>query len=345
MDNAYSQAGVDVTAGYEAVRRMSKHVEKTRRPEVLSDLGGFGAAFSLKAFDYQDPVLVSGTDGVGTKLLLAIQSQVYDQIGIDCVAMCVNDILAQGAEPLYFLDYLAVAKNDPAIIEAIVKGVCTGCQEAGAALIGGETAEMPDMYTGNDFDLAGFAVGIADRQALIQKKAVKAGDILVGLASSGLHSNGYSLVRKVFFKDHDFALDEPLDLVPEAASLGEELLKPTRIYVASLLPLLQAGKIHGLAHITGGGFIENIPRMLPEGLCAQIDRGTWPVLAIFKALAHYGQIPEEDVYEIFNMGIGMVAAVAADDLELVLADLEAAGEAAYVIGRVVEDSDHKIQIR
>ncbi|MDK6805797.1 phosphoribosylformylglycinamidine cyclo-ligase [Aerococcus sp. UMB7834] len=344
MDNAYSQAGVDVTAGYEAVRRMAKHVKKTQRPEVLSQLGGFGAAFSLKNFNYQDPVLISGTDGVGTKLLLAIQAQVYDQIGIDCVAMCVNDILAQGAEPLYFLDYLAVAKNDPAIIEAIVKGVCTGCQEAGAALIGGETAEMPDMYTGDDFDLAGFAVGIADRDSLIQKRDVQAGDILIGLASSGLHSNGYSLVRKVFFKDHDFALDAPLDLLPQAASLGEELLKPTRIYVAPLLPLVQAGQIHGLAHITGGGFVENIPRMLPEGLCAQIDRGTWPVLDIFKALAHYGQIPEADLYEIFNMGIGMVAAVAPEDRDQVLTALEAAGERAYVIGRVVEDDDRAIQI-
>ncbi|AMB93966.1 phosphoribosylformylglycinamidine cyclo-ligase [Aerococcus sanguinicola] len=345
MDNAYSQAGVDVTAGYEAVRRMAKHVRKTQRPEVLSQLGGFGAAFALKDFNYQDPVLVSGTDGVGTKLLLAIQAQVYDQIGIDCVAMCVNDILAQGAEPLFFLDYLAVAKNDPAIIEAIVKGVCTGCQEAGAALIGGETAEMPDMYTGDDFDLAGFAVGLADRKTLIQKSDVQAGDILIGLASSGLHSNGYSLVRKVFFKDHDFALDAPLDLLPQAASLGEELLKPTRIYVASLLPLVRTGKIHGLAHITGGGFVENIPRMLPEGLCAQIDRGTWPVLDIFKALAHYGQISEADLYEIFNMGIGMVAAVAPNERDAVLAALEDAGETAYVIGQVVEDDDRAIQIR
>ena len=271
MNNAYQNAGVDVEAGYQAVERIKKQVAKTWRPEVMGAIGSFAGAFSLADFDYEEPCLLAGTDGVGTKLMLAIQSQRYDTIGIDCVAMCVNDILAQGAQPLFFLDYIAVGKNHPAVIERIVKGVAEGCQQAGAALIGGETAEMPGMYDSKDFDLAGFAVGIAEKKRLITPKKVKEGDILLGLASSGLHSNGYSLVRKVFFKDNDFSLDSHLEELGPDRSLIDELLIPTRIYVKTLQSLIERSLIHGMAHITGGGFIENIPRILPEGYKAQIQ--------------------------------------------------------------------------
>ncbi|MGX7106944.1 phosphoribosylformylglycinamidine cyclo-ligase [Hutsoniella sourekii] len=344
MVNAYQQAGVSVEAGYESVQRIKKHVATTHRPEVLSDLGGFGAAFSLESLNYQEPVLISGTDGVGTKLMLAIEAQTYDQIGIDCVAMCANDILAQGAQPLFFLDYLAVGKNDPEVVEAIVKGVCEGCRQAGMALIGGETAEMPGVYRHEDFDLAGFAVGIAERSQLIDQGSVKSGDILLGLPSSGIHSNGYSLVRKIFFQDHSFQLDQAVEELPLVANLGEELLKPTRIYVQALIPLIRAGLVNGIAHITGGGFVENIPRILPDGLSAVIEEGSWPVLDIFKLIAKYGQISNKEMYEIFNMGIGMVLAVSPENLDAAMGLLEESNHASYPIGQVVDHLGHDIEI-
>ncbi|KAA9221112.1 phosphoribosylformylglycinamidine cyclo-ligase [Aerococcus loyolae] len=341
MTNAYQNAGVDVEAGYQAVERIKKQVAKTWRPEVMGAIGSFAGAFSLAGFDYEEPCLLAGTDGVGTKLMLAIQSQRYDSIGIDCVAMCVNDILAQGAQPLFFLDYIAVGKNQPAVIERIVKGVAEGCKQAGAALIGGETAEMPGMYATQDFDLAGFAVGIAEKKRLITPKKVKEGDILLGLASSGLHSNGYSLVRKVFFKDNDFALDSHLEELGFDRSLIDELLIPTRIYVKTLQSLIERSLIHGMAHITGGGFIENIPRILPEGYKAQIQLGSWPVLPIFKALEKYGQLDSMEMLNIFNMGIGMVLAIDSSHIDEVEAILHDQGESTYRIGQVKKASDVK----
>ncbi|MGX7108403.1 phosphoribosylformylglycinamidine cyclo-ligase [Facklamia miroungae] len=339
--NAYSRAGVDVHAGYEAVKRMKKHVERTMRPEVLTNLGGFGGAFDISQFAYQEPVLVSGTDGVGTKLMIAIQAEKYDTIGIDCVAMCVNDVVAQGAEPLFFLDYIAVGKNDPQIVEQIVAGVAEGCVQAGAALVGGETAEMPGMYDEQDFDVAGFTVGIAEKTQLITGDQVKAGDVLIGLASSGIHSNGFSLVRDIFFNQHHYQLSDP---VIEGAdqSLAEALLVPTKIYVKSVMPLVKAGLIHGIAHITGGGFIENLPRMMKENLACEINLGSWPVLSIFNQMQALGQINPLEMYEIFNMGIGMVLAVPAEKVVEVKQMLDQAGEAAYEIGQVIKKTDKEV---
>ena len=345
MAKAYREAGVDVEAGYEAVERIKKHVATTLRPEVLSKLGSFGASVSLKSFSYEAPVLVSGTDGVGTKLLIAINQQKYDTIGIDCVAMCVNDILAQGAEPLFFLDYLAVDKNRPEIIEELVKGICEGCRQAGASLVGGETAEMPGVYSQGDFDMAGFAVGIGERQRLIDLDQVQEGDYLIGLASSGIHSNGYSLVRKILLEDYHFNLSDKIACLSEDQTLGEILLTPTRIYVKSVLPLIQKGKIHSLAHITGGGFIENVPRMLPKGLKADIQLGSFDCPALFDFLEEKGKIPHRQMYEIFNMGIGMVLAVGEDDLEEVQTTLTATGEKVSVIGRVKKRSDNESAVR
>ena len=345
MAKAYREAGVDVEAGYEAVERIKKHVATTLRPEVLSKLGSFGASVSLKSFSYEAPVLVSGTDGVGTKLLIAINQQKYDTIGIDCVAMCVNDILAQGAEPLFFLDYLAVDKNRPEIIEELVKGICEGCRQAGASLVGGETAEMPGVYSQGDFDMAGFAVGIGERQRLIDLDQVQEGDYLIGLASSGIHSNGYSLVRKILLEDYHFNLSDKIACLSEDQTLGEILLTPTRIYVKSVLPLIQKGKIHSLAHITGGGFIENVPRMLPKGLKADIQLGSFDCPALFDFLEEKGKIPHRQMYEIFNMGIGMVLAVGEDDLEGVQTTLTATGEKVSVIGRVKKRSDNESAVR
>lgn len=331
MANAYAKAGVDVEAGYEVVERIKKHVKRTERLGVMGALGGFGGCFDLSTVDVKEPVLISGTDGVGTKLMVAIQEDRHDTIGVDCVAMCVNDIVAQGAEPLYFLDYIATGKNVPARLEQVVAGVAEGCVQAGAALIGGETAEMPGMYGDDDYDLAGFAVGIAEKSQLVTGANIEAGDVLIGLPSSGIHSNGYSLVRKVFenFKG--------TDELPELnhKPLGEELLKPTRIYVKEILPLVKQEMVNGIAHITGGGFVENIPRMLPENLAAEIELGSWPVLPIFTALEKYGKIPSMEMYEIFNMGIGMVLAVApekAGDVQTILSELDAKS---YVIGKVI----------
>lgn len=309
--NAYAKAGVDVEAGYQVVDRIKKHAEKTKRLGVLGGLGGFGAAFDLSKLDVKEPVLISGTDGVGTKLMLAIEADKHDTIGIDCVAMCVNDIVAAGAEPLYFLDYIATGRNHPEKLEKVVAGVAQGCLQSGAALIGGETAEMPDMYDTDDYDLAGFAVGIAEKSALIDGcKNVEAGDILLGLPSTGIHSNGYSLVRKIF-KDFD-----KQEILPELERpLGEELLEPTHIYVQELLPLIKDNMIKGISHITGGGFYENLPRMFSDQLTAEIIEDSWEILPIFKALEEYGQVPHDEMFQIFNMGIGMVLAVAPEKAE------------------------------
>lgn len=309
--NAYAKAGVDVEAGYQVVDRIKKHAEKTKRQGVLGGLGGFGAAFDLSSLNVKEPVLISGTDGVGTKLMLAIEADKHDTIGIDCVAMCVNDIIAAGAEPLYFLDYIATGKNQPEKLEKVVAGVAQGCLLSGAALIGGETAEMPDMYDTDDYDLAGFAVGIAEKSALIDgTQNVEAGDVLLGLPSSGIHSNGYSLVRKIF-KDFD-----KQEILPELdRPLKEELLEPTHIYVQELLPLIKDTMIKGISHITGGGFYENLPRMFGDHLTAEIKEGSWEILPIFQALEKHGQVPHDEMFQIFNMGIGMVLAVAPEKVE------------------------------
>ncbi len=344
MSNAYAQAGVDVEAGYEVVRRIRKHVEGTQRPGVMGALGGFGGCFDLAAVGLKDPVLVSGTDGVGTKLLIAIATGRHETIGIDCVAMCVNDIVAQGAQPLFFLDYIATGKNDPAQIEAIVSGIARGCSEAGAALIGGETAEMPDMYGADDYDLAGFAVGAAERDDLIDSGSVREGDVLIGLPSSGLHSNGFSLVRKVLFQDSGFSDDQVLPELGEQ-TLGSVLLTPTRIYVNAVIPLVKEHLIRGIAHITGGGFEENIPRALPKGLSASIDLGTWPIPPVFPMLQKYGEIGPKEMYQIFNMGIGMVLIVRPEDLNAISNLLDQHGEQFFRIGEVVADAGEPVVYR
>ena len=340
MGNAYAKAGVDVTAGYETVSLIKKHIKRTKRPGVFGEVGGFGGNFDLSELNYKNPVLVSGTDGVGTKLLLAIEAKKYDTIGIDCVAMCVNDVVAQGAEPLYFLDYVAIGKNEPEKIEQIVAGIAEGCVRAGAALIGGETAEMPDMYNPEDFDLAGFTVGIVEKERLLSPALMKEGDVLIGLPSTGIHSNGYSLVRKIFFKDNDYKLTDKVAGLAEQ-ELGEVLLTPTKIYVNALLPLIKKQLLHSVAHITGGGFVENIPRMLPEKMQAEIQLGSWPSLPIFQVMEKIGKISPVEMYEIFNMGIGMVLSVAPEKETEVLAILAENNEKGYVIGRVTKKDSEK----
>lgn len=342
MGNAYSQAGVDVEAGYEVVERIKKHVKRTERLGVISALGGFGGCFDLSMLAVKEPVLVSGTDGVGTKLMIAIEADQHETIGIDCVAMCVNDIVAQGAEPLYFLDYIATGKNIPDRLEKVVAGVAEGCIQAGAALIGGETAEMPGMYAENEYDLAGFAVGIAEKSQLITGEEIENGDILLGLPSSGIHSNGYSLVRKIFFGSDSFSMEESSpDL--NGKTLKNELLTPTKIYVQQLLPLIKNNLIHGIAHITGGGFVENIPRMLPESLAASVKKGSWPVLPIFATLEKYGTLDSMEMYEIFNMGIGMVLAVSPEKITEVQTRLKEMNEPSYVIGKVIERTNQALE--
>ncbi|WP_172254162.1 phosphoribosylformylglycinamidine cyclo-ligase [Saccharibacillus deserti] len=334
MSEAYKNAGVDIAAGNEAVERMKKHVKKTFRPEVMTDLGGFGALFGLNKDAYEEPVLVSGTDGVGTKLKIAFAMDKHDTIGIDAVAMCVNDIIVQGAEPLFFLDYLATGKVVPEKIEDIVAGIADGCLQSGCALIGGETAEMPDMYSEGEYDIAGFTVGIVDKKKIISGQSISAGDAVIGLASSGVHSNGFSLVRKLLLEQHGYQLtDEVAEL---GGTLGATLLEPTKIYVKPVLQLLKSIEVKGMAHITGGGFIENIPRMLPEGVNVEIQRGTWPVLPIFDLMQAKGNISDSDMYTTFNMGIGLVLVVAEADKEEALRQLQEAGESAYLIGRVTE---------
>ena len=307
----------------------------------MGALGGFGGCFDLSVLNIKEPVLVSGTDGVGTKLMVAIQEDKHDTIGIDCVAMCVNDIVAQGAQPLYFLDYIATGKNIPARLEAVVAGVAQGCLEAQAALIGGETAEMPGMYGENDYDLAGFAVGVAEKSQLITGEKIAEGDILLGLPSSGIHSNGYSLVRKVFFDQKGMTGDTILTKSQQA--LSEALLTPTKIYVKAIMPLVKAGLVNGMAHITGGGFVENVPRMLSKDLAAVIELGSWPILPIFEDLQTEGEIPAMEMYEIFNMGIGMVLAVSPDKVEAVKEELASIGEKSYIIGSVKQKETAEIE--
>lgn len=334
MSEAYRKAGVDIDAGNEAVERMKKHVKKTFRPEVLTGLGGFGALFQLNTKNIEEPVLVSGTDGVGTKLKLAFAMDKHDTIGIDAVAMCVNDVIVQGAEPLFFLDYLACGKVVPEKIEAIVKGIADGCEMSGCALIGGETAEMPGMYTDGEYDIAGFTVGVADRKKIIDGTTIAPGDVLIGLASSGVHSNGFSLVRKVLLEDAGLSLHEEAEGLQ--AKLGEVLLTPTRIYVKPILELLKEYSIKGMVHVTGGGFYDNIPRVLPENVQAEIECGTWPVLPIFNLIQEKGQISDYDMFRTFNMGIGMILVVPAKDSEAIVEKLSALGESAYRIGVIAE---------
>ena len=331
---SYAAAGVDVTAGYEAVRRIKPMVESTYIPGVMGTLGGFGGMFAPDLNGMKKPVLVSGTDGVGTKLKLAFLMDKHDTVGIDCVAMCVNDIICGGAMPLFFLDYIACGKNDPARIADIVTGITEGCRQAGCALVGGETAEMPGFYPVDEYDLAGFSVGMVDEEKIIDGKSLTEGDVLIGLASSGVHSNGFSLVRKVFDVEHA-DLKTPMDEL-NGKSLGEALLEPTRIYVKAVKAVLGAGvDVHAVSHITGGGFYENVPRMMVDGLTAQIKLDSFPTLPIFSLIQKAGNIPARDMYNTFNMGIGMILAVPASQAQAALDALAAAGETAHQIGSVV----------
>lgn len=332
----YKNAGVDIEAGYKAVELMKEHIAGTMRSEVLTDIGGFSGAFSMEAFKtMEQPTLVSGTDGVGTKLKVAFEMDRHDTVGIDCVAMCVNDIACAGGEPLFFLDYIACGKNEPEKIASIVSGVANGCKQSGAALIGGETAEMPGFYPVDEYDLAGFAVGVVDRKNMITGKTIAKGDVLVGIASSGIHSNGYSLVRKVFEMKKE-SLDKTYESLG-GKSLGETLLTPTVIYVKALRTIKEGGvTIKGCSHITGGGFYENIPRMLPENAHANIKVGSYEIPPIFDMLAKEGNISKEMMYKTYNMGIGMLLAVDAADADKTVALAEQAGEKAYIIGEIAE---------
>lgn len=335
MSEAYKQAGVDIAAGNEAVERMKKHVQRTFRPEVLTGLGGFGGLFSLNKEKYEEPVLVSGTDGVGTKLMLAFAMDKHDTIGIDAVAMCVNDIIVSGAEPLFFLDYLACGKVVPEKIEQIVAGIAEGCNQAGCSLIGGETAEMPGMYSTEEYDIGGFTVGIVDKPKIIDGSTIKPGDVVLGFASSGIHSNGYSLVRRLLLEQEGYGLhDEIAEL--GGAKLGHVLLEPTKIYVKSALSLIEKVTVKGMAHITGGGFIENIPRILPEGVNVNINYGSWPILPIFELMQQKGNITNKDMFTTFNMGIGLVVIVPEADAAEAVKVAEQLGEKVYTIGTVTE---------
>ena len=336
---SYAQAGVDITAGYRAVELMKKHIARTRNEGCLDDVGGFGGCFGLNLFGMEEPVLVSGTDGCGTKVKLAILMDRHDTIGIDAVAMCVNDIICCGARPLFFLDYIACGKNYPEKIAEIVSGVAEGCVQSGAALIGGETAEHPGLMPAEDYDLAGFAVGIVDKKKILDNKRMAAGDVVIALASSGVHSNGFSLVRKVFDIDNNNpALYIPRDELG-GRTVAEALLTPTKIYVKSILALLSEVDVKGISHITGGGFYENIPRMLPCGLTAKIDRSAVKVLPIFELIMNEGNIPERDMFNTYNMGVGMSVVVPASEVERALSILTACGEDAYVIGKITEGDE------
>ena len=339
--DVYAAAGVDITAGYKAVELMKKHIARTMVPGVCSDVGGFGGLFELDLEGIRKPVLVSGTDGVGTKLKLAFLLNKHDTVGIDCVAMCVNDIICCGAKPLFFLDYIACGKNYPEKIADIVSGICEGCVQSGAALIGGETAEMPGFYPVDEYDLAGYCTGVVDKDAIIDNKTMEAGDVIIALPSNGVHSNGFSLVRKVFDVEHA-DITSP---VPELGgrSIGETLLTPTRIYVKPVLALTQKVRVKGISHITGGGFYENIPRSIPKGLGARIERSKIKVLPIFDLLAKKGGISERDMFNTFNMGVGMSIIVSAADADTALRILEEQGEKPYIIGEIVA-SDEPIAI-
>lgn len=339
FSESYKQAGVDITAGYRAVELMKKHIARTMTAGALSDIGGFGGLFELDLTGIKRPVLVSGTDGVGTKLKLAFTLDKHDTIGIDCVAMCVNDVVCCGAKPLFFLDYIACGKNVPERIADIVSGVAEGCVRAGAALIGGETAEMPGFYPVDEYDLAGFAVGVVDRDRILDNKTMKKGDVVIALPSSGAHSNGYSLIRKVFEGEDMVAPREALG----GKSLGEALLTPTEIYVKPMLALFDKARVSAVSHITGGGFYENIPRSIPSGLCAVIEKSAVRVPALFGLIAEKGSIPERDMFNTFNMGVGMSVVVAKEDEAVALASLKESGVDAYVIGEIAE-SDDKVKL-
>ena len=336
MPKAYENAGVSVEAGYEVVKRIKSHVARTNRPGVVGGIGGFGGLFDLASLGYKEPVLISGTDGVGTKLMVAKLANKHDTIGIDCVAMCVNDIAAQGAEPLFFLDYIAIGKLRKEHVAEVVAGIGEGCRQAGCALIGGETAEHPGVMPEDDYDLAGFTVGIVDKDKIIDGSKLQAGDVLVGVASSGVHSNGFSLVRKVFGLNK-----EKLETYYEelGCTLGEALLTPTRLYVKPALAAIEAADVKAISHITGGGFYENIPRMMKKGLTAKVDRSAVPVLPIFDLIAKTGNIPERDMFNTFNMGVGMCMAVSKETVDAAIKALNDAGEKAFVIGEVVEGDE------
>ncbi len=334
FSESYKAAGVDITAGYKAVELMKKHIKRTENEGVQGDVGGFGGLFVPNLGGMEEPVLVSGTDGVGTKLKIAFIMDKHDTVGIDCVAMCVNDIICCGAKPLFFLDYIACGKNVPERIAEIVSGIAEGCVQSGSALIGGETAEMPGFYPVSEYDLAGFSVGMVDRKKIINKNEIKAGDVIIGLRSSGVHSNGFSLVRKVFdVENRD--MKAPLEELG-GKSLGETLLAPTRIYVKPVLALLEKVKVKGISHITGGGFYENIPRSLPDGIGAKIEKAAVPVLPIFKLIEKEGNVSERDMFNTFNMGVGMVLVVNPEDKDLALATLRENGEDPVVLGETKE---------
>lgn len=338
----YRDAGVDIDAGDEFVDRITPLVRSTFRPEVLTDLGGFGGLFRLQAKNYEDPVLVSGTDGVGTKLKVAFLADRHDTVGIDLVAMCVNDIAVSGAEPLFFLDYFATGKLSVPKAQEVLKGIAEGCRQAGCALIGGETAEMPSMYADGEYDLAGFAVGVVDRPKIIDGKTIQPGDALIGLASSGLHSNGYSLARHVLFEQAQLTVASRM---PElSGTVGEALLVPTRIYAKQILALIRQHPIKGIAHITGGGITENLPRVFPQGVRAKIDRSRWPVPPICALISRLGSVPREEMYRVFNMGIGLVLVVPAASAEAVMASAEALGDRAYRIGEIEAAADGGAQV-
>lgn len=333
FSESYKEAGVDVTAGYKSVELMKKHIAKTKIDGVISGIGGFGGCFAPNLTGMEEPVLVSGTDGVGTKLKLAFLLDKHDTIGIDCVAMCVNDVVCGGAKPLFFLDYMALGKNIPEKVAEIVSGVAEGCVQAGCALVGGETAEMPGFYPVDEYDLAGFSVGIVDKKDIIDGEKLEAGDVLIGLPSSGVHSNGFSLVRKVFGID-ETTINKTYDELDKP--LGETLLTPTKIYVKPLLALIEKCEVKAVSHITGGGFYENIPRMLKDGMSAKITKSAVPVLPIFNIIQREGNISEHDMYNTFNMGVGMIIAINKADVDTALSVLKEAGENAFVLGEVVE---------
>ncbi len=336
FSESYKEAGVDVTAGYEAVKLMREHIAKTNTPGVLSGIGGFGGLFEPDLTGIEKPVFVSGTDGVGTKLKIAFLLDKHDTVGIDCVAMCVNDIICCGAKPLFFLDYIAVGKNYPNKVATIVSGIAEGCVQSGCALIGGETAEMPGFYPIDEYDLAGFSVGVVDKKKIVNPDTQKAGDVLIALKSSGVHSNGFSLVRKVFDVNQANLMTYFDEL---GMTLGECLLTPTKIYVKSVLKLMESVTVKAVSHITGGGFYENIPRSLPKGLSAKIEKSNIQVLPIFELLARTGHIPERDMFNTFNMGVGMIVSVAKEDADRAVEILRAAGEDAYVLGELVESDE------
>ena len=340
FSDSYKQAGVDITAGYRAVELMKKHIARTNNEGVYSGVGGFGGLYLPSLAGMKKPVLVSGTDGVGTKLKIAFLMDRHDTVGIDCVAMCVNDVICCGAKPMFFLDYIACGKNLPERIEQIVAGVAEGCVQSGSALIGGETAEMPGFYPEDEYDLAGFSVGIVDEEKIINKETIVPGDVILGLRSSGVHSNGFSLVRKVFDVENR-ELKAPLEALG-GRSLGETLLTPTRIYVKPVLALMEQVRVKGVSHITGGGFYENIPRSLPEGICASIEKVKVPVLPVFRMIARDGQIDERDMFNTFNMGIGMSLVVAKDDADRAMETLRAAGEEPVLLGETIPGEGVKL---